>query len=70
LNKVGASYGTMVHGRGRGKSTSTEIAVPQAQQDYVKYFNAVDCNDCDSADYLTSICTTLYYLQNFGWILD
>jgi hypothetical protein len=69
-NKVGASYGSTVHRRERGKNTSTEIEAPRAQQDYVKYFNAVDRNNCDSADYSTSIRTNRYYLRIFGWILD
>ncbi len=69
-NKVGASYGMTVHRREKGKNTVAEIAAPQAQQDYVKYFNAVDRNDCDSADYFTSIHTNHYYLRIFGWILD
>ncbi len=69
-NKVGASFGSTVHRRERGKNTSTEIEAPRAQQDYVKYFNAVDHNDHDSADYLTSIRTNRYYLRIFGWILD
>ncbi len=55
-NKVGASYGHMVHWRERGSNASWLIDAPQAQQDYIKYFNAVDCNDQDSADYSTSIC--------------
>jgi hypothetical protein len=59
-----------VNRREKGKNTSTEIAAPRAQQDYVKYFNAVDRNDHDSADYSTSICTNHYYLLIFGWILD
>jgi hypothetical protein len=69
-NKVGASYGMMVHRREKGKNTRTEIAAPQALQDYVKYFNIVDHNDCDIADYTTSIRTNRYYLRIFGWVLD
>ncbi len=69
-NKVGASYGMTVHRREKGKNTRTEIAAPQAQQDYVKYFNVVDHNDCDIADYTTSIHTNRYYLHIFGWVLD
>jgi hypothetical protein len=60
----------MLQRREKRKNTSTEIAAPQAQQDYVKYFNVVDRNDCDIADYSTSIRTNRYYLCIFGWILD
>jgi hypothetical protein len=60
----------MVHRRERGSNVSRLIDAPQAQQDYMKYFNAVDCNDRDSADYLTFICTNHYYLHIFCWILD
>jgi hypothetical protein len=69
-NKVGASYGHMVHWRERGSNASRLINSPQAQQDYIKYFNAVDRNDRDSADYSTSIRTNCYYLWIFCWILN
>ncbi len=36
----------------------------------MKYFNAVDRNNRDSADYLTFIHTNRYYLRIFYWILD
>jgi hypothetical protein len=36
----------------------------------MKYFNAVDRNNRDSADYLTSIRTNRYYFRIFCWILD
>ncbi len=36
----------------------------------MKYFNVVDHNDQDSADYLTPIRTNRYYLCIFCWILD
>ena len=38
-------------------NVSRLIDAPQAQQDYMKYFNAVDHNNWESADYLTSMCT-------------
>ena len=60
----------MVHQRERGSNVSRLIDATRAQQDYMKYFNAVDRNDRDSADYLTSICTNRYYLRIFCWILD
>jgi hypothetical protein len=64
-NKVDASYGHMVHWRERGNNASRLIDAPQAQQDCIKYFNAVDPNDRDSADYSTSIRTNRYYLWIF-----
>lgn len=41
-----------------------------AQADYVKFFNAVDRNDRDSADYSTSIRTVRYYLRIMCFSLD
>ena len=46
------------------------IRAPHAQQTYVEFFNAVDRNDRDSADYSTSICTNCYYIRIFCWALD
>jgi hypothetical protein len=60
----------MVHQRERGSNASRLINAPQAQQDYIKYFNAVDRNDRDSADYSTSIRTNRYYFRIFCWIFD
>lgn len=60
-------YGQMVHRRERGSNVSRLINAPRTQQDYMKYFNAVDLNDWDSADYLTSIRTNRYYLRIFCW---
>ena len=42
----------------------------RAQLEYVKWYNAVDCNDRDSADYLTTICTNHYYIRIMCWALD
>ena len=36
----------------------------------MKWYNAVDCNDRDSADYSTTMRTTRYYLRMFFWALD
>ena len=58
-------YGQMVHRRERGSNVSRLINATRTQQDYMKYFNAVDLNDWDSADYLTSIRTNRYYLRIF-----
>ncbi len=49
-NKVGANYGQMVHRREKDSNLSWLIDAPRTQQDYMKYFNAVDRNDWDSAD--------------------
>jgi hypothetical protein len=35
-----------------------------------KHFNAVDKNDCDSADYTTPLRTNRWYLRVFFWLLD
>ena len=55
-------YGQMVHRRERGSNVSWLIDAPQTQQDYMKYFNVVDVNDWDSADYSTSIHIHHHYL--------
>jgi len=52
----------MVHRTERGSNVSRLIDAPQTQQDYMKYFNVVDVNDWDSADYSMSIHTHHYYL--------
>lgn len=69
-NVVGYSEGMTVHRAKKGAKEKEVIAAPQAQQDYVKYFNAVDRNDRDSADYSTSIRTSRYYLRIYNWVLD
>ena len=43
------------------------ILQPQANADHVQFMNGVDQNDCDSADYSTSVLTNRYYLQTFCW---
>jgi hypothetical protein len=48
--------------RVRGKRTRDNIFAPQVQADYVANYNAIDRNDWDSADYLTTIHTNRYYL--------
>jgi hypothetical protein len=53
-----------------GKRTRNTTVAPQAQADYVANYNAVDRNDQDSADYLTTIRTNRYYLRIFCWALD
>ena len=54
----------------KGKVGRDIIDGPQAQADYVTYFNAVDKNERDSADYSTTIRTLCYYLRIFCWVLD
>ena len=54
----------------KGKAGRIVIDGPRAQAEYVKYFNAVDRNDRDSADYSTSIRTNRYYLRIKCWVLD
>ncbi len=54
----------------RGKFTRDTIAAPQAQNDYISNYNAIDQNDPDSADYSTIIRTNWYYLRIFCWALD
>jgi hypothetical protein len=64
------SVGLTVNRRVRGKKRPDTIPGPCAQADYVQNFNAVDRNDRDSADYLTTICTNHYYIRIFCWALD
>ena len=54
----------------KGKRVRICIDGPRARQDYAKYFNAVNRNDRDSADYSTSIRTNRYYIRIFCWVLD
>jgi hypothetical protein len=61
-NRVGASSGNTVSRRERGEGRRI-IDAPNAQQDYVTYFNGVDRTDRDSRDYSTSIRTNRYYLR-------
>ena len=48
----------------------SQFKVPNAQKSYSKYFNAVDRNDFDSADYTTSLRTNRWYLHIFFWLLN
>lgn len=61
-NKVGASYLHMVHWREKDSNVSWLVDAPQTQQNCTKYFNAVDHNDRDTADYSSSKGTNCYYL--------
>ena len=42
----------------------------RAQLEYVKWYNAVDRSDCDSADYSTTIRTDRYYIRIMCWALN
>ena len=69
-NDVGSSSGLSLLRHVKGKLVRICIDGPRARQDYAKYFNAVDRNDRDSADYSTSIRTNRYYIRIFCWVLD
>ena len=69
-NRVGKSIGLDVKRHVKGKKMRDIIPAPQVQKDYATYFNAVDRNDRDSADYSTSIRTNRYYIRIFCWGLD
>jgi hypothetical protein len=47
-----------------------EIACPQVQQDYAKYFNGVDRNDRDSSNYTVSLQTNRWYLRYYFYLID
>ena len=69
-NNVGPTSGLSVRRSSKGKAERDTINSPRAQKDYVEFFNAVDKNDRDSADWSTSIRTNRYYLRIFCWALD
>jgi hypothetical protein len=54
----------------RGQRLRQDISCPQVQQDYAKYFNGVDRNDRDSADYTTSLKTNRWYMRYYFYLLD
>ena len=56
-NIVGYSDGMTVRCNSCGKRQRDEFPGPRAQRDYIRYFNAVDRNDRDSADWSTSFRT-------------
>jgi len=69
-NAVGSSSELSLLRHVKGKPVNICIDGPRARQDYAKYFNAVDRNDRDSADYSTSIRTNRSYILIFCWVLD
>ena len=54
----------------KNKKNRVDIQAPVIQPDYVTYFNEVDINDYDSADYSVSIRTNRWYLRVFLWLVD
>ena len=54
----------------KGKRQRINLNAPSIQPEYVNYFNAVDVNDHDSADYSVSIRTNRWYLRVFLWLVD
>jgi hypothetical protein len=69
-NEVGFSDGMSVKRHTKKRAQRDTIEAPRAQQDYSRFFNAVDRNDRDSSDYSTTIRTNRYYLRIFCWALD
>ena len=69
-SSIGFSNGVSVRRHTRGKREREIIDGVRVQAEYVKWFNAVDRNDRDSADYSTSIRTNRYYIRIFCWALD
>ena len=67
---MGFSNGYSVFRHVKGKKAQLEIPWPRAQAQYARYMNAVDKNDWDSADYLATIRTNMYYIRIFCWVLD
>ncbi len=65
MNNIGASITLTVKCHVHGKKQKCTLQAPAAQKDYALHFNAVDCNDHDSSDYTTSICTNHCYLLLF-----
>jgi len=69
-SSVGFSNGLSVKRHVRGKKDREIISGVRAQQEYSKWYNAVDRNDRDSADYSTTIRTCRYYIRIMCWALD
>jgi hypothetical protein len=69
-NTIGRSSDNYVRRHVRGIRRPQVIRAPLSQKHYREYFNAVDINDRDNADYSTSICTIRYYIRLLCWSLD
>jgi hypothetical protein len=54
----------------KGQRVRKDISCPQVQQDYAMYFNGVDRNDRDSADFTTSLKTNRWYMRYYFYLLD
>lgn len=68
--EVGRSDGFSVMRHVKGQKRRQKMNGPRAQAEYIKFFNAVDKNDRDSADYSTTIRTNRYYLRILCWMYD
>ena len=64
-SEIGFSNSFVVRRHRREKKERNVIVGVRAQSEYVKYYNAVDWNDRDSAEYSTSIRNNRYYLRIF-----
>ncbi len=60
---LGTSSALTIKHHMKGNKKHVVLQAPASQKDCVKYFSAVDCNDRDSSEYLTSICTNCWYLR-------
>jgi hypothetical protein len=73
-NTIGRSSDNYVRRHVCGITGRQVIHAPFSQKHYREYFNAVDINDRDSADYSTSIRTITirycYYIRLLCWSLD
>lgn len=49
-------------------SNTANFACPKIWEDYATYFNAIDCNDCESANFTTTFHTGCWYLCLFFWL--
>lgn len=67
---IGRSFGHFVKRMSRGRREQSILRAPRGVIDYSTYYNAVDRNDRDSADYTTSLQTNRWYLRIFFWVLD
>ena len=69
-NTIGRTKDNHVRRHVRGQRNRNVIRAPHCQGTYVNWFNAVDRNDRDSADYSTTIRTNRYYIRILCWALD
>jgi hypothetical protein len=69
-NTIGRSKDNHVRRHVRGQRDRNIIRAPLCLDTYSEWFNAVDRNDRDSADYSTTIRTNRYYILILCWALD